>query len=37
MLNRIKSLIAIKTPSMFEKIMLSVAIFATIALIISTN
>ncbi len=37
MFNRIKSLLAIKSPSVFDKIILSVAILGTVALVIGTS
>ena len=36
MFSRIKSLIAIKSLSVFDKITLSIAVFGTVAVIIST-
>jgi len=37
MLNRIKALFAVGSPSLFERIALSVAVFGTIAIVVSTS
>jgi len=37
MLNRIKSIITVRSPSVFDKIVLSIAIIGTLALIMSNS